>query len=90
MRTKAIISFMLILLIMLTFAGLAGAQIESPTYVTPPGPPTLDIDPDDIDRDDPDDVDRIATPPTSGGMAVGYSVLIGLLLITSSVPFLRK
>jgi hypothetical protein len=87
MRTKMIICVMLTLLILLALSGLAAAQsFESPTYVPPPGPPPT-VPPKDIP---PTDGERMPTPPTSGGMAVGYNALIGMLLLGSALPLLRK
>ena len=89
MRTKMIICVMLTLLILLALSGLAAAQsVESPTYVPPPGPPTDVVTPPPTAP--PTDGERIPTPSTSGGMAVGYNALIGLLLLGSALPLLRK
>lgn len=93
MRTKVIISMMLILLILFTFSGLVGAQvvIESPTYVPPPpGPPPGTPPSTTPPSFPPPGEDGISTPSTGGGLATGATMLFGLLLVSAALPLKRR
>ena len=100
MKTRLMIGALLIFVIVFSFAGLAGAQIEGVPYVPPPVPPPVvppDVTPPDFVAPPfppvpPVDVpvDLPPTPATAGGMLQAYGILIGLVLLGSALPLRRS
>jgi len=86
MNNKVTIGLTLIILIVLAFSSLAGAQIEGPTYTPPPDSP------DDIDLGLPVGVGPpgVDTPRTAGGPAVWQTALFGVLLLTAALPLMGR
>ena len=104
MKTRLMIGALLIFVIVFSFAGLAGAQIQGVPYVPPPVPPDITPVPPPTgitpDVDDPfptvpappvdEPVDLPPMPPTAGGMLQAYGMLIGLVLLGSALPLRRR
>ena len=83
MNNKGIFGLMLVILVLLAFSGLAGAQ-EGPTYTPPPDSPS------EIDLGPPGPGLDIDTPRTAGGPAMWQTALLGVLLLTAALPLMGR